>query len=160
MVVYRYLSQRELDAFLRGDLDSVGAEYYESEKSVSNTHAYKEGVRYLHFFQSLKDLRYIEKVRTQNKEHFIAQFNIPIMTLIHYAGKGYYPPRGYDCDYEIIREYAIPVDSIRPSFLEGYVSSREFSASNAHDYSNDVNRVFDMEKQPVDFSLIDVVQDQ
>ena len=141
-------------------MSKVGAEYFETEKSISNTHKYKEGVKYLHFFQSLKDLKHIEKVRDRNKEHFVAQFDIPILTLLSCAGKGYYPASGYDLDCEVVREYAIPVDNIRPSFLEGYVSSREFSTSNAHDYSNDVNRVFDMEKQPVDFSLIDVVQDQ
>ena len=160
MIVYRYLSKRELDAFLNEDMDSVGAEYYESDKSVSNTHEYKEGVKYLHFFQSLRDLKHIEKLRTQNKEHFVAQFDIPILTLIRCAGKGYYSTSGYDCDYETVREYAIPVDNIRPSFLSGYVSSKELNTKGNFASISEQTNAFDVSNQPVDFSLIDVVQEQ
>ena len=160
MVVYRYLSKRELDAFTEGDMSKVGAEYFETEKSISNTHKYKEGVKYLHFFQSLKDLKHIEKVRDRNKEHFVAQFDIPILTLLSCAGKGYYPASGYDLDCEVVREYAIPVENIRPSFLEGYVSANEFNTGDKFSQSRELGKQFDIEKQPIDFSLIDVVQDQ
>lgn len=160
MVVYRYLSKRELDAFIEGDMDSVGAEYYESKKSIGNTHDYKEGVKYLHFFQSLKDLKHIAKVRDNSKEHFVAQFDIPLLTLLSHTGKGYYPASGFDVDYEVVREYAIPVDNIRPSFLDGYVSANEFKIENTKASSRELTREFDLSKELVNPSLIDVVQEQ
>ena len=160
MVVYRYLSKRELDAFVEGDMESVGAEYYESEKRFSNTHKYKEGVKYLHFFQSLGDLKHIAKVRDQNKEHFVAQFDIPIMTLIRCAGKGYYETSGYDVSFESVREYAIPVEDIRPSFLDGYVSAKSIDTGNNLDISKSMEKPFIMPQESSLVSLIDVVQDQ
>ncbi len=130
MKVYRYLSKRELDAFMVGDMDSVGAEYSEKPCAVSNTHKYEEGVKYLHFFKNLEDLKHINKVRTNTKEHFVCQFDIPFLTLLTHTGVGYYETSGYDSLYETVREFAVPVDKIQPDYLKAYVSTTELSKEN------------------------------
>ena len=63
-------------------------------------------------------------------------------------------------DFESVREYAIPVDEIRPGFLEGYVSANEFNTGDKFLQPGELGKQFDIEKQSIDFSLIDVVQDQ
>ena len=116
---------------------------------------------YLVYSQSQKEIKdYIAKVRDQNKEHFVAQFDIPIMTLIRCAGKGYYETSGYDVSFESVREYAIPVEDIRPSFLDGYVSAKSIDTGNNLDISKSMEKPFIMPQESSLVSLIDVVQEQ
>lgn len=127
MLVYRYLSKRELDAFEQGDIDSVGAEYFNKKQDFNNTHKYREGVKYLHFFKNVKDIKHIREVRDDNKEHFLCQFDMPFLTLLMHSGTGYYSSSGYDIDYETVKEYAVPTDDVKAEYLKGYISTKDMS---------------------------------
>ena len=127
MLVYRYLSKRELDAFEEGDIDSIGAEYASQKHNFNNTHKYKEGVKYLHFFKNAGDIKHIKYVRDDKKEHFLCQFDMPFLTLLMHSGTGYYASSGYDIDYETVKEYAIPTSDVKADYLKGYISTKDMT---------------------------------
>ncbi len=120
MKVYRYLTQAELDAFLAKDISIVGSEYDNSYRRV-NTHRYKDGVNYLHFYMHQKDIRCAKAMhRDDRQDYYTCQFNIPVMTLLRHRGHGIYDIGGYDCDIYRAVEFAIPVDEIKAEYLTDY----------------------------------------
>ena len=66
MKVYRLFNQKELEGYEKGDLSEVGVEYENSDFLNINTHEYKEGVRYLHFFKHKEDIQFAEKLKKDN----------------------------------------------------------------------------------------------
>ena len=124
MKVYRYLRENELNSFLNSDMDNIGSEY--SQGSVSNTHKYKEGVKYLHFFARIEDLQSIRDLKRKSQDDFyVCRFDIPFLTLLTNKGKGYYECSGYDVPYNVIKEYAIPTDMLKPEHLTAYVKDQD-----------------------------------
>ena len=123
MRVYRYLCEEELQSILDGSMNKVGTTKI---NNASNTHHYKPGVKYLHFFKNLEDLHDIRMIKKYNKNNFyVGLFDIPLPTLLMNMGKGYYEAHGYDMDRVTIREYAIPADKIKPEYLVFYMQDKE-----------------------------------
>lgn len=113
MIVYRYLSVSEFQKILSGDTWDLGNFY---ARNFSNTHKYKLDVRYMHFFKNIYDLPYIQSISRQ-RPMCLCQFDMPLLLLIRYMGKGFYDFSGYDNDYQKIREFAIPTELFNSSYL-------------------------------------------
>ena len=129
MRVFRYLCEEELKAILNGEMDNVGKLQINNR---SNTHHYKQGVKYLHFFKHLEDLHKIRDIKRYTEKNFyVGMFDIPLTTLIMSSGKGYYPASGYDLDHETIREYAVPAEKVKPEHLVYYMldNNRELTSN-------------------------------
>ncbi len=123
MRVYRYMCEAELKAFLEGDMEKLGST---KVNNASNTHKYKQGVKYLHFFKNVEDLRSIRGIKASLKDnYYIGLFDIPISILAMGMGKGYYNGRGYDIDHVAVREYAIPVEKIKADNLVFYIEDEK-----------------------------------
>ena len=149
MKVYRLFNQKELEGYEKGDLSEVGVEYENSDFLNINTHEYKEGVRYLHFFKHKEDIQFAEKLKREEIEDreyewYIGEFNIPLLTLLKNSGLGFYDGAGYDNDYIEAKEYAIPVQEMKADYL-----SRCMSYEDAHFDELIIKRVFiDPETDP------------
>ena len=124
MKLYRYLSEKELQLILQGKLDDIGMEY-SGEISLSNTHRYKKGKRYLHFFFRKFDCEYMKKMYEMEKirkQTYIAEFKIPLKRILGHIGIGvYYPLKGgYKYGCEEIHELSLPVEKFDPKWLIAY----------------------------------------
>lgn len=122
MRVYRYMCEAELRAFLDGDISKIGTSRV---NNASNTHHYKQGVKYLHFFKRLDDLNSIRDIkRGRDEVYYIGAFDIPLPTLLFNSGVGYYAGHGYDNYHETVREYAVPAEQIKSEYLVFYVADK------------------------------------
>ncbi len=113
--VYRFVSERERKAIETGDISGIGSTW--EQDSRRNTHKYVEGVRYVHFIDSKKDTQDIFNELKRSKV-YLCTYRIPTSILKKYAGKGFYPPHGYDNSYTEIKEYAIPSEEYNPDWLQ------------------------------------------
>ena len=120
MEVYRYLHQSELNNILNGKTEELGKENDKPGKLRKNTHKYKEGIKYIHFFKSKSSMLMTSYLYHKlDGNFFFCTFDIPITTLIRYGGKGYYPASGYD-NLTVLNEYAVPADKFKPEWLKEY----------------------------------------
>lgn len=127
MKAYRLLGEEELNLILEGKTSALG-EYF--GKGLSNTHKYKIGERYLHFFFNKENCEYIKKVQGKVKNgesRFIAEFNIPLKRIIGHIGRGFYVPKqgGYDYDHDTCYELALPISIFNPHWLSRYEKVEE-----------------------------------
>ena len=116
--VYRFVSERERKAIEENDIDSIGSTW-ETDKR-RNTHKYIEGVRYVHFVDRRKDAMDVYRELRRSKK-YLCTYSIPSSILKKYAGKGFYPPHGYDFSHTEIKEYAIPSNEYNPNWLQSMV---------------------------------------
>ena len=120
MKVYRYLDEEELNNILSGNIDKIGKEYSRHAKGEVNTHKYKEGEKYLHFFKDKKGCEEISIVMGKGKNYYVCEFNIPFRHLLFRSGKGYYVSHGYDSDYETFKEYILETSKFKSEYLTSY----------------------------------------
>lgn len=121
MIVYRYLGSEELQDFLHKDIHNVGATY--KPRVPQNTHKYKTGVRYLHFFKNLRDFPTIQKILGKPGGRFLCKFDIPLRKLITTKGTGYYTDyfSGYDYGCTKIKEFAVETSKIQSDYLIDFI---------------------------------------
>lgn len=122
MKVYRYLSQDELVAICSGRVDKLGSTFDKKQckKRNQNNHRYKPNTRYLHFFKDKSSLEYIRRERLSDDKtgtYFFCSFNIPNTILFFHRGHGNYDGN-YDIPFYSVTEYAIPVDTFDPHWLD------------------------------------------
>jgi len=119
MKVYRFLFEDELKKILNKETTKIGSVYNaKKSKILYNTFRYKEGVKYLHFFKDKKDCVLARNLHSDNTQKaYICTFDIPTIFLLVHSGTGYYPPHGYDMDYESVREFAIKSSSFNTKWL-------------------------------------------
>lgn len=115
MIVYRYTTKEEIIKFLNGEMNEVGSVY--KGKIENNTHHYKLGERYVHFFKNLRQINVLRKYKKYQKDMYVAKFNIPLLTLAKCSGKGYYDARGYDVYIETLKEFAVPSELLKKEFF-------------------------------------------
>lgn len=123
MKVYRYLSEDELNAIKSGQLDKIGNEFNREFFKKTNTHKYKAGVKYLHFFKSKKDVKYIkEYYRNYKGKFYTCEFDIPVKVLKKGIGFAKYTTgTGYDI-YNVKKlEFIVPVCEFKKEWLIGVV---------------------------------------
>lgn len=114
----------ELDDWLNGNMQDLGAEF--NDNNLSNTHNYKIGNSYLHFFANIKDLEHIRNIkRSENGDFYVGLFDIPAIKLLPHMGKGFYETRGYDVNFEKVREFAIPSIDMKPEYLLYYMKDQK-----------------------------------
>ena len=113
--VYRFVSEREKRAIEACDISGIGSTW--EQDSRRNTHKYKEGVRYVHFVANKHDTQDVYRELKRSK-CYLCTYRIPNSILKKYAGKGFYPPHGYDNSYTEIKEYAIPSEQYNPEWLQ------------------------------------------
>ena len=119
MEVYRYLHENELNNILSGYVGNLGVEYGR-EIPGFNTHKYKSGINYMHFFKNKSSMlmtSYLYKNLEGN--FYFCTFDIPFTVLALHGGKGYYPASGYEGDM-VLKEYAIDAKSFNPNWLKKY----------------------------------------
>ena len=125
MKVYRYLSEDELRAILSGNTQNIGSYYNNKDFKEVNTHKYKDGVRYLHFF---KDTRFIHQIsylhQNDKRKYFICQFDIPLKYLIFNIGIGRYETRGYENYCQSVIEFKMDAKNFNPKWLVTYKLDR------------------------------------
>lgn len=122
MIVYRLLCEEELETILQQRIESIGSHF---ARMNGNTHKYKRGERYLHFFFKKENCEYVRKIQLKDssgEQNFIAEFNIPLKRIIGHIGKGFYESKrgGYDSDYDVCYELAIPTSIFKPEWLKRY----------------------------------------
>lgn len=128
MLVYRFLEESELKNILAKQTSSLG-NFYDAKDYECNSHKYKKGYKYLHFFKDKNNISYIANFHNNKKAEatfFVATFDIPIWILLKTKGKGFYFASGYDVDYVSLREYAIPTTSFNPNWLISYVQHKGY----------------------------------
>lgn len=114
MLVYRYLSQEELNKITTGNIEDIGSEFH---KTTFNNHHYKQS-NYIHFFKDLSGLLDIRILyRHYDNDFYFCSFNIPRTKLLFHRGIGYYDPHNYDTDTTNQVEYALPITNFDPSWL-------------------------------------------
>lgn len=127
MIVYRYLTSRELTDIVNGDFNNLGTVYNTKKYKYRNTHKYQQGKRYLHFFKNKDACFKIKNFNNNNDEqYYICMFDIPFLILFNSRGYGYYPASGYDIDNVALKEYAIKVDDFKKDWLVGYQTMQNF----------------------------------
>ena len=120
MKVYRLLSEEELNLLLNGQGSSLG-NYFNDE--YSNTHRYKSGEKYLHFFFRKQDCEYIKEIQDNLgdvEEKYIAEFKIPLSKIIGHIGRGFYHSKYTGLVYDTCYEIAIPMSIFNPNWLVKY----------------------------------------
>lgn len=121
MIVYRYLTEEELELIKQGKTDEIGALYTRETYKKVNTHKYKVGVKYLHFFKDEKminQIRYLHQGSSQN--YYICKFNIPAIHLIFSVGLGHYKTSGLKTKKQTVLEFALEAQQLKPEWLVSY----------------------------------------
>ena len=112
MKVYRVCRINEVNNILNSkDFNLI---YNINKNGSQNTHKYKEGVSYLHFFDKIENLLYLDLYNN----YYISIYDIPYELLSLYKGKGIY----YDFisfkSIVKIDEYAIPTYELNFDYLK------------------------------------------
>ena len=130
MLVYRVCSGNEIiKLFNDGNFSNVGNFF---KKNTLNTHNYKSDKKYLHFFQNIESVIYIE-----TKGRFLCAYDIPNEILEKYKGFGNYMDVFNFSSLVSILEYAIEVDEMDFEYLESI--DRIKSCLEIEDYLKDKN---------------------
>lgn len=111
MLVYRVCSSEEIiKLFNDGNFSNIG-NYFNENKL--NTHNYNSDKKYLHFFQNIENVIYVE-----TKGRFLCTYDIPNEILEKYKGFGNYLDSFNFSSLVSILEYAIEVDEMDFEYLE------------------------------------------
>lgn len=121
-LVYRFVSEREKKAIENNDLSQIGIIWH--DKNAGNTHKYKEGTKYIHLLDNIKDSITLYREFGKNKQYFCT-YSIPKRILKKYAGKGFYIPVGYET-FNTVKEYAIPIEEFDINWLVSTTPINEF----------------------------------
>lgn len=110
------MNKEELDLFLSQDMQDIGKCFPKGK--LPNNHHYKQDTKYIHMFRNLKDINCIKYNR--NFE-YLAEFDIPMLTLMISKGKGIYNYiKGGKIKQKYVKEYAIRVDKIKSEYFVAY----------------------------------------
>ncbi|MBQ7351792.1 MAG: hypothetical protein IJW59_02860 [Clostridia bacterium] len=119
MKVYRYMSESELQNLQAENYSELGSKYDKSLMKRVNSHSYKKGVKYLHFFKNKEDVFRICSLKNDSPENFyVGEFDIPIYILIQGIGKGYYDCKGCDIGLDEVVEFKMPTKYMNKKYLK------------------------------------------
>ena len=128
MLVYRVCSGAEIiKLFNDGNFSNVGNFF---KKNTLNTHDYKSDKKYLHFFQNIESVIYVE-----TKGKFLCTYDIPNEMLD--KGFGNYMDSVNFRSLVSILEYAIEIDEMDFEYLESI--DRINSCLEIEDYLKDMS---------------------
>lgn len=110
-----------------------------------NTHEYKEGIEYMHFFKFKEDA--LSFINNSNKcyNKYVGEYNIPNNILYEYIGFGNYPNHFLNIP---IMEFAIPISKLNNNYITNNIIpsnnfikiSKEY-ANYIDNYKNIINNV-------------------
>lgn len=113
MLVYRIINYKELELVLNNKFSEIGfirRREINSSIRVGNTNKYIIGVRYMHFFEEIDNLKY----KGVNKNFYICTYDISKDILYKYCGVGKYLSNN---SYVYVKEHAVPSNLINFSNL-------------------------------------------
>ena len=108
MIVYRVCHIDELDSLIKGRFEELGKEYSREIMKDTNTHMYRDGVKYLHFFERLESIMYLRRVNG----FYLCYYDIPEDLLDKGKGEGYYVKLDTMDRLVNVSEFAIPTFSL------------------------------------------------
>ena len=117
MIVYRYLTDKELKNFLKGNTWDLGAR--PTAEQLDNCKRYQAGVRYIHFFKNLRDLPKIQSIDSDPKGKYIGMFNMPMRFAVGGNGIGEYFGKIEGASQ--IKEFAVEVRALRLAEFVDYI---------------------------------------
>ncbi len=104
MIVYRVCNIDEIDLLNGGNFLDIGKEYSRDIMKDTNTHMYKDRVKYLHFFERIESIMYLRRVNG----FYLCYYDIPEDLLDKYKGEGYYVKLDTMDRLVNVSEFAIP----------------------------------------------------
>ena len=126
MKVYRICCVEEVNAILNNQsFEGIGSTHHYND--ITNTHSYKNGIAYMHFFQKFDSIFYW--TRNYPCPLFICTYDIPFDILKNYLGYGHYKERNDGQNYieyykrgrlvpkKSVAEYAIPNTLLNIDYL-------------------------------------------
>lgn len=112
MKVFRLCRGDEVDCVLvEKTFANVGNYCCDSDR---NSHNYKDGVKYMHFFKKQSDLLYLNTF----KGRFICVYDIPEDLLLKHYGQGKYMDYISFSSLRDVEEYAIPSENMSFNYLQ------------------------------------------
>ena len=110
MILYRVCNDEEYKNIISNNYNIIGNV---CKKTSINSHNYKDGHKYLHFFDNLSNIFYLDI----NEKKYLCIYEIPDDIAIKYKGYGLY------CDYirfkglEKIDEFAIDMEELSIEYI-------------------------------------------
>ena len=124
MRIYRYFNQEEYDAYMAGDLKRVARQLSQTTKIGGET--------CLKFFKNLRDIDVLRLATAADpSNHYVGVFDIPMSMIRKVSPATQYPARGYDVDFQTIKELAVPVFKVKPEFFMAVVDDATKSKTSA-----------------------------
>ncbi len=123
--------RNEYQDYLKGTISVPKAEYNHG----LNTHDYKKGVRYLHFFHFYEGaIEYVSGIPSMGWDDscYIASYDVPEDLLVKYRGLGVYPESIHSA--VPLLEYAIPFGELDDSFIVGEAKLYNFRDKYSEEY--------------------------
>ena len=118
------MSEEHLNLILSGSTEGLGHYYDRKHFKRQNSHHYRKGKKYLHFFKDKSSMELIrrerQKLNIHGRKYYFCSFNIPDVILFFHRGTGHYDGN-YDTPIIDVTEYAIPVDMVNPEWLDKYI---------------------------------------
>ena len=121
MKLYRYLSEKELQHIMTNEIDKIGSFYDSNEYKDINTHKYKKGVKYLHFYFDKKEISKVRSLALQGRSVcYICEFEIPFYKIFNHIGIGKYYGNGYNGTNDKVYEVALPAHKMKREYLTSH----------------------------------------
>lgn len=124
MRIYRYFNQEEYDAYMAGDLKRVARQLSQTTKIGGET--------CLKFFKNLRDIDVLRLATAADpSNHYVGVFDVPMSMIRKVSPATQYPARGYDVEFQTIKELAVPVFKVKPEFFMAVVDDTTKSKTSA-----------------------------
>lgn len=111
MLLYRICNKQEINLILNKGIEYVGSS---REVTSVNSHNYKLGIPYIHFFLHKSDILYIGCSR----DSYVCTYDIPYGLLDLYCGVGKYSDNVNFKDRVYVIEFAIPSKELKIDYLK------------------------------------------
>lgn len=117
MRIYRYFNQEEYDAYMAGDLKRVARQLSQTTRIGGDV--------CLKFFKNLRDIDVLRLATAADpSNHYVGVFDIPMSMIRKVSPATQYPARGYDVEFQTIKELAVPVFKVKPEFFMAVVDDK------------------------------------
>ena len=124
MRIYRYFNQEEYDAYMAGDLKRVARQLSQTTRIGGDV--------CLKFFKNLRDIDVLRLATAADpSNHYVGVFDIPMSMIRKVSPATQYPARGYDVEFQTIKELAVPVFKVKPEFFMAVVDDQTKSKTSA-----------------------------
>lgn len=145
MVVYRICNELEKNTLLNErSFNNIGHFCYENKKT--NTHFYKDGKKYIHFFKDFDSIFYLKTT----KNHYICTYDIPDSILISYKSLGFYLDRMFFRKIDSVVEYTIENELLDFNYLisiDEIINDIDFDDCIDESFYDKLNNIYKKERE-------------